>query len=362
MNKRITLFMLTFALILTLLPVSVAQADAKADLQKNVALIISAFAKQSGFTAADVDSIITDLNNDNSREVVVWIKHPMDSNTDFYLGVYSLGTTKKLQFEKLYSSDYIYDSYVTVRTIKNPRYKTSLAVVSFGNSYIDAEVYTTKYGVFKRVGSAYMSYSMPNGVYMKDINGDGYEEFVGLNNEYDLGNEQLSNAEYPVGKVIYKWNVNKLTYVASQYGSDGKLDSTRKPVGSLTSAQALAMLKKAYTMQIGMSGYYEFDTVRAKMKPSFSNNIVSGFIRNGLKYDYGFGYKPIYQTNEDNVWLLPKFTNAPVQFNISTDKNRIKIVQKQKKEYSGGSYDRNATAVLVKTKYGWKIDNYGYNF
>ncbi|AZN41176.1 hypothetical protein [Paenibacillus albus] len=74
------------------------------------------------------------------------------------------------------------------------------------------------------------------------------------------------------------------------------------------------------------------------------------------------GYKPIYQINENNGWLLPKFTNAKVQFNYSTDKNRVKLVQKQKKEYAGGSYDTNATAVLVKTKYGWKIDDYGYNF
>ncbi|GIO29384.1 hypothetical protein J2TS6_05250 [Paenibacillus albilobatus] len=299
------------------------------------------FIKANKLAKSDIRQTLTyDINNDGSNEIIILggdLQHSIGSKG--YIGVYSK-EGKHLATKKYDDSFLPFD----LRKVKNATYKNCLGIGELpgasGGSRIQILAFSK--GEFM---SLVVTDSSENGITIKDVDNDSNDEIIGY--EWYLTEEtrHLSHVAAIYDKYVYSWDKKKGKYIKQVYGQDGKRDDLRKPVNTLTKSEAIQLLNKA-------------------SKTLFSGNPLPRFTEFKEKMQFLLTYNFIYRYNSTNsidVYSIPlsEFDMNKATFKMSPDKQtatvtqKIEIVDADTEEHSF----IKITAVLIKTKYGWKIDN-----
>ncbi|CAH1214604.1 hypothetical protein PAECIP111893_03822 [Paenibacillus plantiphilus] len=346
---------LSVIIALTVLTSTTAVTQAATNNKNQTVYAASAsFAKEYNLESEDISTpIIYDLNNDGKDEIILSTAKKEISETDLYIGIYSLTNGKKVTaMHEPNSSGVPYE----VRRIKNKTYKNCIALVSFGATGFgayEAEILTLKNNKLTRI-SVVSADGGGEGNIIVDLSKDGYHEFAAIEVESGIGSDRLGFSG-AANNITFRWDETKKKYI--QYGPDGVRDDQRKAVGTLTANQALDILTKAYKVQKSFVKPLPLSKVEAAMKPYFSNNFISEF--QGSMFEYSSGYVPDYMDSDDYSALLPKY-NVKQKLTLKFNANKTSVVASQKVTVQGeeSTYSVIATTTLVKTKYGWKIDKF----
>jgi len=158
------------------------------------------------------------------------------------------------------------------------------------------------------------------------------------------------------------WDKAKKTYVQYLVGSDGTLFDPEPVIASkLTEAKARELLKYAYA---AASSWWEpktRDGATELLRPFFTNNFIYEFMQDGV-VEFQEGLLPMYSISDDTYWLLPEYTDQPLTIRISDDGDTATVSQDIEGNVEGEVYTARATTTFVKTKFGWKIDQFSYDY
>ncbi|MGG2201410.1 hypothetical protein [Paenibacillus validus] len=301
------------------------------------------------------EPLLYDLNNDGQDEIIIYtVKKTLMDKADVYVSVYNPQTGVRTVSKKFDDNG----SAVSVFKINNPSYKKALAVVMYGNGGYLAEVFTVKKNEIVSIDHVASQFNDVNVI--ADADQDGYEEFKGFENESDNGSDRVPLSAGFVSEIVFKWDEKSKKYNASTFGEDGMQDAQRGQTSELTPEKALQILQTAYKLQLSWTGPKSEQEARKFMRPFFSNNFTYEFLNDNMGKSSGSkGIIPKYSQSDDTRWLLPSYTKADLQ--LSDDKTTATITQSIERNVEGRIYTVQATVVLVKTKYGWKIDKLTYS-
>lgn len=320
---------------------SYSSAAASTPMQQMVYKVQGDFIKANKLAMSDIRQTLTyDINNDGSSEIIILGGDLQHSNgSKGYIGVYSK-EGKHLATKKFDDSFLPFE----LRKVKNATYKNCLGIVDLpgasGGSRIQILAFSK--GEFK---SLIITDSSEKGITIKDVDHDSSDEIIGY--EWYLTEEtrNLSHVAAIYDKYIYTWDKKKGKYIKQVYGQDGKRDDLRKPVNTLTKSEAIQLLNKA-------------------SKTLFSGNPSPSFTEFKGKMQFLLTYNFIYRYNSTNsidVYSIPlsEFDMNKSTFKMSPDKQTATVTQKT--EIVDADTEEhsfiNITAVLIRTKYGWKIEN-----
>ncbi|MGG2197869.1 hypothetical protein [Paenibacillus validus] len=299
------------------------------------------------------EPLLYDLNNDAQDEIIVCtIKKTVMDKADVYVSVYNLQTGAKSASRKFDDNG----SAVSVFKINNPSYKKALAVVMYGNGGYGSEIITVQKNAIVSVGNVTSQYGDPDVV--TDVDKDGYHEFKGFEHDYGIGSDRVPDVASFINEIIFKWDEKSKKYMASAFGEDGLMDTQRNEVSELTVENALQILQAAYKLQLSWTEPKSEQEARKFMRPFFSNNFVYEFLNDNMRGSPSKGIIPRYSESDDTRWLLPEYTKQTTDLQFSQDKTMATVNQLIQRSFEGESYMRKVSTLLVKTKYGWKIDSF----
>jgi hypothetical protein len=316
----------------------------------------SAFKKEFKLNSSEtLKTLNYDADNDGKQDIVL-----MNQNGSIYLGVYNSQNGVKIAASKVLNASDEYDQQdVSLKMLKNPTYKNSIAILANGYAganmaWVDVHIYALQGGKLKKIGS---TSSDGESINFTDKNKDGYQEVVGSVKYNELESEDLYNKVYDT--VVFQWDSKKKQYIKIVYGQDGKRDDQRKDVGPVTVQQALTVLSKGYSLQQSFSKASDQKSYLIRMAPLFTFNYINGFITT-LMEDSG-RYLPEYMMSDDYSSLMPEFDpKQSAILKLSSDKKLATITQTIKVTSEEGTSTVKAQAVLYKTKYGWKVNSADY--
>lgn len=312
------------------------------------------FAKEFQLDIKTVSSpMFYDINNDKSDEIVITAASKDQGDWIIgYIGIYTKDG------KKVTSKSVEGQNVVGIKKIKNKSYKNALAIVyGTGNGGVSVDVTVLQSGKLNKIYST--GALVREDAVIKDSDKDGSDEIYGLQYYDALETRSLSKADGIYDKMVYKWDVSKKKYIKVIYGQDGIEDTKRKKVDSITSKTALNLLQNARTRQVSMSVPTTLNNFNKKLEPLFTYNFIARVNAEGLFFDSEGRVTPQYLGSDDYTWLLPAFnSNKKATFKLSSNKQSATVTQSITENIEGDLYTVTYSATLVKTKYGWKVDDF----
>jgi len=188
-----------------------------------------------------------------------------------------------------------------------------------------------------------------NTITYKDTDRDGSEEMIGYSYYFAPETDQVGYRWKPVDKFMYTWDAAKKKYIQYTYGQDGKRDDLRKPTGTITTAQGVQIINKAVSTLHAGEKRLTGEAFKKRMQFLVTYNLISRAAPDNSG-----------TVNIENVplfkWDSPASAKTSISF--SADKNKATLKQKMRVQefHSDEWIDYESTAILYKTKYGWKVD------
>ncbi|NGM83390.1 hypothetical protein G5B47_13285 [Paenibacillus sp. 7124] len=351
--KRTLSVLAASAIIITATSISHAAPSAK---QQAVYSASASFIKEYKLDKSELaPPLLYDLNNDGKDEVILTTAKYEITDSDLYIGVYSLANGKKITVRHDQDTNGI---PAQIRRVKNKTYKNCIALSTHGTTGFEAfgvEVLTLRNNKLTNVASFEAEGEGENN-FVIDLNKDGYHEFAALEVESGIGADRLGFSG-AANNITFRWDEAKKKYI--QYGPDGIREDQRKPVGTLTTKQALDILIEAYKVEMSFDKPQSLKKIEAAMKPYFSHNFIYEF--QGSLRPSSNGYSPTYMETDDFSSLMPSY-NTKQKLTLKFNSDKTIAISSQNVEVQGeeGFVSTTAITTLVKTKYGWRIDSFDY--
>ena len=295
------------------------------------------FAEENQIAVGKVaDPYFYDITNDGKEKIIVSTN---GKDVDLMYGIYDDKANYIYRAKSEVSPPY------SLEKIKNKTYGNSLAIIIQGANGYSAEVIAMIDQEVKMIGKI----STPAGdEILVDADQDGFEEFIGFDNDGDLGNQ----------RVLYKWNEEKKSYEKQSDIPTNTNGSEKIPV--INEEAAYQILNLARKTQMTWLEPMEQEEVYKLFKPYFTNNFISETLNSEVTLNFDGGrYVPVYTQSGDLSGLVPEY-KKPLSLKLSEDKTKATIVQSITQFYEDEEFTADVETILVKTSDGWKIDSFKY--
>ncbi|WP_411343310.1 hypothetical protein ACE3MZ_16935 [Paenibacillus sp. WLX1005] len=302
------------------------------------------FVKVNNMKKTDiVQTMIYDVNNDNDDEILIvaWDKK-MELNSKALISIYN--NEGNLLVTKMFNNQSEYFLPYKLNKIKNKMFKNCLIIqsVSGASGGSDAKVFAFVNDTLKLIGTIDASETQ---IYIKDSDKDGNDEIHGKEWYLSPETSKLGHAHAIYDKFAYVWSAKQQKYIKYVYGQDGKRDDLRKETPPLTPANAVNLVNTANQALNKSISILTFKQYRQKMQFLFTYNLI---------YDsYSIG-----NIETKNIYI-PKFHKNKVKLISEADQKRVTIFESSttKDTKTGEIFNYIEYVVVLKTKYGWKIDS-----
>jgi|GEM_PF-2784494 len=325
------------------------------EISKRTAELTASFLQQYSLDASQLaEPLLYDITNDGLDEVILYSKKDFwDDVLNYYIGIYSLSEEKAL-----FTSEYEAMQGLVVEPIVNPTYNKALAVldVSFGASggSYTAKVFVNDKNKITTLNEFWISMSDDIENYIRDVDADGFDEFVGSDFEGYLvpGSDRLSNADQNRIVLQYEWNEDSSTYELANVPGISS-EPLLKPQ-ALQLIQIARNVLSSWSTPIGSE-----EQVKEILTPVYSNNFIYELLMlEGAFYVEQYqGYVTSYSEYGDIGWILPEFTQN-AKLSIDEDGKYASLDETLEIYYEGMSEKRRSIVRFANTNEGWKIDQY----
>jgi hypothetical protein len=215
-----------------------------------------------------VGSIIYDINNDGSDEIVVYsVKQTIEEYTPVVLGIFDKETGEKIVAEMIYDD---VSGFADIRLISNPTYGNCIAILTQYRANA-ADIFTLLDKELIQIDEIVTYGELSFNEFVKDIDADGYEEFIGREPENRSDDETSLYFSEPYYNAIYKWDSNEKIYVRtidkdSSHESKGQvvetneISETNPPAYSEDEAGSMQVEPLNLETDFNVAGIFLFDT------------------------------------------------------------------------------------------------------
>jgi len=325
------------------------------EISKRTAELTASFIQQYSLDASQLaEPLLYDITNDGLDEVILYTKKDLwDDVLNYYIGIYSLSEEKAL-----FTSEYEAMQGLVVEPIVNPTYNKALAVldVSFGASRgsYTAKVFVNDKNKITAINEFWISMSDDIENYIRDVDADGFDEFVGSDFEGYLvpGSDRLSNADQNRIVLQYEWNEDSSTYELANVP-----EISSEPLSKPQALQLIQIARNVLSSWSTPIGSEE--QVKEILSPVYSNNFIYELLMlEGAFYVEQYqGYVTSYSEYGDIGWILPEFTQN-AKLSIDEDGKYASLDETLEIDYEGMSEKRSSIVRFANTNEGWKIDQY----
>lgn len=310
-------------------------------LEEQISKVKADFAQINGFDASsDSETLIYDINNDGHSEIII-LGYEDNDNLEGAVAVYTKSGTRLLN-EKF--TDRKFGAY-EISKIKNNTYGNMLAIYCIPRARGE---FVTRVYVFNsnKLQKLEELSSSSQGITVTDTDKDGNDELNGT--EYYDHRESRINVGYKevYDRLVYKWDETKKKYIKYIYGQDGIRDDLRKNIGTITKNEVVEILNKGYKKLKSFKGSVNISDFKKEMENIMTYNLI-----------YKFENADDLEKVDTDLISLPKIDPQKIVLTFSNNNNDLTVGQVITKVEGKQKYEITVGIYLIKTKYGWKIND-----